>query len=60
MNISYAKVSSCRLDVEGVKGLTVAIVITNAALFEHMLISVSRAMIFFTRDTAVISICHQG
>jgi hypothetical protein len=31
--------------------LTVARVITKAALLEHMLTSLSRAMIFFTRDT---------
>jgi hypothetical protein len=28
---------------------------TNAAVFEHMWMSLSRAMIFFTRDTAIVS-----
>lgn len=35
---------------------TVAKVMTNAALFEHMLISASRATIFLTRDTRLVSI----
>jgi hypothetical protein len=35
---------------------TVARVMTNAALFEHMLTSPSREIIFFTRDTVAFSI----
>ena len=38
------------------RNLTVAKVITNAALLEHMLISVSRPIIFLTLDTILVSI----
>ena len=49
-DISYSKKWMGRLKC------TVAKVMTNEALFEHMLISVSRPTIFLTLDTVPISI----
>lgn len=39
----------------GYLACTVASVMTKAALFEHIFTSLSRAMIFFTRDTILVS-----
>lgn len=40
-------------------GLTVASVMTKAALFEHMWTSLSKAMIFLTRDTGFVKECER-
>lgn len=50
-------ISIARLEPLVSRWLTVARVMTNAALFEHILISESSVIIFLTRDTSARSVC---